>query len=441
MSQLMQIIDATDGVNPQLEALCLRSLSDVSPEVEQRTREIVNRVREYGDTALVELTRRFDCPDFTAEQIVVHPDEIRLAYERIPSEWIGAFRRAKENVLRYHERLIETSWLEEFEGVFLGQRVRPLASAGAYVPAGHAPLPSTVCMTVMPARAAGVPRIAVAAPPNADGSIDPYIAAAAGECGVDELYRMGGAHAVAALAYGTESVEPVEKIVGPGNPYVILAKKHVFGRVGIESLPGPSEAVIICDGSVAADITAADLLSQAEHTGDNTVILITDNADFAYEVREEAYRQVPALSRDEFTAQSLAEYGAIVIVSDLLAAAGVSNEIAPEHLQLLVAEPMDLLQHIENAGCICMGPLSAVALGDYAAGPSHVLPTNGTARFSSALSTSDFVKKSSLILATRPGLERLAPDVCTLAEAEGLTAHARSVAIRTQKHREDGQRP
>lgn len=438
MSELMPIIDATVGVNPQLEALCLRSLSDVSPEVEERTREIVNRVREYGDAALVELTRRFDCPEFTAEQIVVGPDEIRLAYERIPSEWIGAFRRARENVLNYHQRLAENSWLDEFDGVFLGQRIRPIASAGAYIPAGRAPLPSTLCMTVMPARAAGVPRIAVAAPPNEDGTIDPYIAAAASECGVDELYRMGGAQAVAAMAYGTETVEPVEKIVGPGNPYVILAKKHVFGRVGIEALPGPSEAVIICDGSVPAEIAAADLLSQAEHTGDNTVILLTDSADFAYEVREEAYRQIPALSRDEFTARSLVDYGAIVIVADLVAAAGVSNQIAPEHLQLLVAEPMELLQHIENAGCICLGSFSAVALGDYAAGPSHVLPTNGTARFSSALSTNDFVKKSSLILATRSGLERLAPDVCTLAQAEGLTAHARSVSIRMQARTEDG---
>jgi len=432
MSERMPIIDAVRGRTPELEVLCRRSLADVPPELEERTREIVNRVREYGDEALVEYTRRFDCPNFTAEQIVVAPEEIEAAYDRVPTDWVGAFRRARENVLRYHEKLVEKSWLQDFDGVFLGQRIRPLASAGAYIPAGAAPLPSTVCMTVMPARAAGVPRVVVATPPGKDGSVEPTIAVAAGECGVDELYRMGGAQAVAAMAYGTQTVEPVEKIVGPGNPYVILAKKQVFGRVGIEALPGPSEAVIITDASVSARLAAADLLSQAEHTGDNTVVMITNSEDFAYEVRDEAYQQVVALPRQGLTAQSLADYGAIVVVSDLEAAVGISNEIAPEHLQLLVEEPLALLEQIENAGCICLGPLTPVSLGDYAAGPSHVLPTNGTARFSSPLSTDDFVKKSSLIYATRRGLQRLAPDVCRLAEAEGLHAHARSVEMRLQ---------
>ncbi len=439
MSERMQIIDAVRGPSPQLETLCRRSLADLSPEIEERTREIVNRVREYGDEALVEYTRRFDCPDFTAEQIVVSPEEIQGAYDEVPADWMGAFRRSRENVLSYHEKLVEKSWLEDFDGVFLGQRIRPLASAGAYIPSGAAPLPSTVCMTVMPARAAGVPRIAIATPPREDGSVEPLIAVAAGECGVDELYRMGGAQAVAALAYGTETVEPVEKIVGPGSPYVILAKKQVFGRVGIEALPGPSEAVIITDGSVPASVAAADLLSQAEHTGDNTVILITNDEDLAYEVRDEAYQQVEELPRAELTAQSLGDYGAIVLVSDLTAAAELSNEIAPEHLQLLVEEPLAVLELIENAGCICLGALTPVSLGDYAAGPSHVLPTNGTARFSSALSTDDFVKRSSLIYATRRGLQRLGPDVCKLAEAEGLDAHARCVEMRLQMDEESGE--
>ena len=351
---------------------------------------------------------------------------------------MGAFRRARENVLRYHEQLLPRSWLQDFDGLFLGQRVRPLASVGAYVPGGTAPLPSTVCMTVMPAKAAGVGRIAVATPPSRDGDVNPYIAVAAAECGVHELYRRGGAQAVAALAFGTETVEPVDKIVGPGNPYVILAKKQVFGRVGIEALPGPSEAVIIADDTVPTSLAAADLLSQAEHTGDNTVILITDSADFAYEVRDEAYQQVEQLPRQELTAQSLADYGAIVVMSDLAAAAELSNQIAPEHLQLLVSEPLVLLEQIENAGCICLGALTPVPLGDYAAGPSHVLPTNGTARFSSALSTDDFLKKSSLIYATPRGLQRLGTDVCRLAQAEGLEAHARSVQLRLDTEQEGG---
>lgn len=438
MTERMQIIDASRGPNAQLDSLCSRSLADLPPELEETTREIVNRVREYGDEALVGYTRRFDCPDFSADLLVVPPDEIQQAYSEVPPEWMGAFRRARENVLRYHEQLLPRSWLQDFDGVFLGQRVRPLASMGAYVPGGTAPLPSTVCMTVMPAKAAGVGRIAVATPPRRDATVDPYIAVAVAECGVDELYRMGGAQAVAALAFGTETVEPVDKIVGPGNPYVILAKKQVFGRVGIEALPGPSEAVIIADESAPAALAAADLLSQAEHTGDNTVILITDSEDFAYEVRDEAYQQVERMPRHDLTAQSLADYGAIVVVGDLTGAADLCNQIAPEHLQLLVREPMALLEQIENAGCICLGALTPVPLGDYAAGPSHVLPTNGTARFSSALSTEDFVKKSSLIYATSRGLQRLGPDVCKLAQAEGLEAHARSVEMRLDTDEEGG---
>jgi histidinol dehydrogenase len=438
MAELMQIIDASRNTSPQLEALRSRSLADLPPDLEEATREIVNRVREYGDEALVDYTRRFDCPGFSADRLLVSPEEIQDAYSRVPLEWMGAFRRARENVLRYHEQLIPHSWLQDFDGLFLGQRVRPLASVGAYVPGGTAPLPSTVCMTVMPAKAAGVGRIAVATPPGRDGDVSPYIAVAAAECGVHELYRMGGAQAVAALAFGTETVEPVDKIVGPGNPYVILAKKQVFGRVGIEALPGPSEAVIIADDTVPASLAAADLLSQAEHTGDNTVILITDSEDFAYEVRDEAYQQVEQLPRQELTAQSLADYGAIVVMSDLAAAAELSNQIAPEHLQLLVSEPLALLEQIENAGCICLGALTPVPLGDYAAGPSHVLPTNGTARFSSALSTDDFLKKSSLIYATPRGLQRLGTDVCRLAQAEGLEAHARSVQLRLDTEQEGG---
>ncbi|MFO7946862.1 MAG: histidinol dehydrogenase [Armatimonadota bacterium] len=433
---MMRIIDAAGGSSRELESLCARSVADFGLEVEEATREIISRVQEYGDGALVEYTRQFDCENFSAENLLVRAEEIEEAYDRVPPEWIGAFRRARENVLKYQQRLLHNSWLDDFDGVFLGQRIRPVASAGAYIPAGTAPLPSSICMTAMPAKAAGVPRIVIASPPRPDGSVHPTMAVAAAECGVEEFYRVGGAQAIAALAYGTATVEPVDMIVGPGNPYVITAKKIVFGHVNIEALPGPSESVIIADGSGSVRLAAADLLTQAEHSGDNMAILITDDEDFAWQVREEAHNQAATLPRQELLTQSLVEHGAVIIAQNLQHTAEISNRIAPEHLQLVVREPMTLLQEIEHAGCIFLGEGSTVPLGDYAAGPSHVLPTNRTARFSSALSAEDFLTKSSLIYATDRGLRRLGPDVQRLAEAEGLDAHARSVEYRLREMEE-----
>ncbi len=437
MTDRMRILDVRGASDEHIADLFRRSLAQMDAEFERGTRAIVDAVRERGDDAIVEFSAKFDWPDYTKAHIRVTPQEIAAAGTQVPEAWLAAFTRAAQNVLEYHQRIMPQSWIDDFDGITLGQKVTPLESAGAYIPAGAAPLPSTVCMTVMPAQAAGVKRIVVTTPPQKDGGIDPYIAAACQICGVTEVYRIGGAQAIAALAFGTETVRPVVKIVGPGNPWVVLAKKMVFGTVAIESLPGPSESVIIADADAPAHLAAADLLTQAEHTGDNTVILITDDANFAEAVLEEAYTQVEQLSRHELTAKSLANYGAIVVADDLSAAARISNQIAPEHLQLLVQSPEALLAEIENAGCIFLGQYSPVPLGDYAAGPSHVLPTNGTARFSSALSTEDFIKKSSIIKASPEGLKRIGRDVCILAQAEGLSAHACSVEKRLD-NRESG---
>jgi len=426
----IQIIDVRRQSSALLDALRQRSLADVSPEVEATVREIVARVRADGDAALLEYEQRFDCPTLALGDLRVADEELEAAYAQVSPEWIGAFRRAKENIYAFHERLRPTSWLDSFDGMWLGQKVTPLEAVGLYVPAARAPLPSTVAMTAVPARVAGVPRLVLATAPRRDGTVDPTMLVAAAECGVDEVYRMGGAQAIAAMAYGTDTVERVDKIVGPGNPYVIMAKREVFGVVGIESLPGPSESLIIADGEADPMLVAADLLSQAEHTGDNLVILLTPDAHVAEAVRDEAYRQLTALPRLELTSASLGDYGVIAIVADLKHAVQIANDIAPEHLELAVAEPLELLELVENAGCICLGHLTSVPLADYAAGPSHVLPTNGTARFSSPLSVEDFVKKSSLVYATDAGLQSLGPDVAVLAEGEGLYAHAEAVKRR-----------
>jgi histidinol dehydrogenase len=426
----MEIIDVRTQSSALLEALRQRSLDDLSPEVEQVAREIIARVREEGDRAVVEYTRQFDCPTLTVEDLRVRPREIEAAYAEVSLEWVGAFRHAKENIFAFHERLRPGSWLDSFEGLWLGQRVTPLASAGIYVPAAKAPLPSTLAMCAIPAHVAGVERLVLATPPQRDGRLHPTMLVAAAECGIDEIYRMGGAQAIAALAYGTETVENVAKIVGPGNPYVIMAKKLVYGTVGIESLPGPSESLIIADSGADPTLLAADLLSQAEHTGDNLVILLTADTRLAQAVRDEAYTQLAQLPRSELTSRSLGEYGVIAVVRDLAQAIEISNDIAPEHLELAVADPLALLAEVENAGCICLGQQTTIPLADYAAGPSHVLPTNGTARFSSPLSVEDFVKRSSLVFAAERGLQRLGADVVLLAEGEGLFAHAEAVRRR-----------
>lgn len=430
MAELIEIIDARADGGSAVQALRERSAGDVSAQIEQDVRRIVEDVQERGDQALVEYEQQFDCPTLTSGQLRVTDDEIQSAYRLVSDEQLGALRRAKNNVYEFHLRTRPLSWLDSFEGVWLGQRVTPIESVGIYVPAKRAPLPSTVYMCGMPAQVAGVERIVMCTPPRKDGSVDPLTLVAAAECGVGEIYRAGGAQAIAALAYGTQTIAPVNKIVGPGSAWVTFAKKYVFGTVGIDSLAGPSEILVIADDTARAAVVAADLLAQAEHTGDNVVLLLTDSERLAEQVAEQLAAQVETLEGAELMCQSLAEYGAIILVHDLAQAAQLASEIAPEHLELIVADPFTLLEEIDNAGCICIGPLTAVSLGDYAAGPSHVLPTMGTARFSSGLSVDDFVKKSSLIYATPPGLQRLAPDVIEIAEAEGLPAHAEAIRRR-----------
>ncbi len=430
MTPVIDVIDARSGDSSALQALRQRSLADLPEHIETDVRRIVEDVRRRGDEALIDYERQFDCSNFTAEHLVVSSEEIEAAYEQIPSAQLGALRRARENVYDFHLHARPRSWFDEFDGMWLGQRVTAVDSAGIYVPASSAPLPSTVYMCAMPARVAEVPRIAMCSPPRKDGSLDALTLVAAAECGVDEIYRLGGAQAIAALAFGTESVEPVSKIVGPGNPWVTMAKKYVYGIVGIDSLAGPSEVLLIADASAEPAMVAVDLVAQAEHTGDNMTVLITPSEALARQVSAELQQQVARAERAREIEDSLTEFGAIVLVRDLHQAARLANDIAPEHLQLVVEDPMALLAEIDHAGAVFLGSLTPVPLGDYLAGPSHVLPTNGTARFASGLSVDDFVKKTSLICATRRGLDRLASDVIELAEAEGLPAHAEAVQRR-----------
>ncbi len=430
LSDLVSVIDGRADLRVCLSELNDRRLRRQPAHIEQAAREIVERVAAEGDAAVVDYTRRFDCTTFEADQLVVGPEEIQAAYDEVPPDWIRAYRRARENVLEYHERQMPRSWLEDFDGMMLGERVRPVESAGAHVPGFSAPLFATVVMSVGPAKAAGVERICIATPPRKDGTIDPLVLVAAAESGVNEIYRMAGAQAIAALAYGTETVEPVAVIVGPGNPYVIAAKRQVYGQVGIDNLAGPSESMIIADGHADPAWVAADLLCQAEHTGDNTVVLATTSEDLARAVEAAAESQIEKLQRADLVRQSLAEHGMVALVADMEAAADLCNELAPEHLQLSVDDPLAVLELIDSAGAVFLGELATVPLGDYAAGPSHVLPTGGAARFSSGLSVRDFLKRSSLIHSTGRGFGRLAQDVELLAEAEGLDAHAAAVRLR-----------
>ncbi len=397
---------------------------------EAAAREIISEVRERGDEAVLEYERRFDCPALALAQLRVTVEEIQSAYEAVPPEWLEAVCRAIENIQAYSRRQLRLSWQEPFGNVVLGEHVVAIESVGLYAPAARAPLPSSILMSAIPARAAGVDRLILCTPPNRDGTVAPALLVAAAEANVDEVYRVGGAVAVAAMAYGTPTIPKVDKIVGPGNEYLVAAKRLVFGDVGIESLPGPSETCVIADDTADPVYVAADLLSQAEHGPDSPVFLITPSEELSSAVGAELDTQLASLPRGGYARESLEECGAIVVTADLAQAVEVANHLAPEHLQIITAEPEALLPSIRNAGCIFLGPYSPVALGDYIAGPSHVLPTNRTARFSSPLSVYDFVKHSSVICASAEGLSDLADATIALAEAEGLTAHARSIEAR-----------
>ena len=393
--------------------------------------EIIGTVRAKGDKAVLSYTERFDHVLLRPENLRVSEEEIQEAVASVPQELLDVLKRSYERILAFHMKQKTESWFEtKPNGEILGQLVRPVASCGVYVPGGKAAYPSSVLMNLAPAKAAGVGRGVMVTPPGADGKAAAVTIAAAYTAGVHEIYKVGGAQAIAALAYGTDIIPKVDKITGPGNIYVQLAKKSVFGEVGVDSFAGPSEVLVLADGTARPDYVAADMLSQAEHDEMASAMLVTDSRDLAEAVQAELERQTALLSRKDIVEQALSGYGAIIIVDDLKQGAGLVNLIAPEHLELSVAEPFALLPFIRNAGSIFMGHFSPEPLGDYMAGPNHVLPTGGTARFFSALSVDDFIKKSGIISFSKEALLELADDTILFAESEGFTAHAAAIKAR-----------
>lgn len=409
--------------------LAWESVSDDG--VNQRVLEIIKAVRERGDAALVEYTQRFDALEVASMADLILPRaRLEQALERITAEQRAALEVAAERVRGYHEKQKQDSWrYSEADGTVLGQKVTPLDRAGLYVPGGKASYPSSVLMNAIPAKVAGVPEVVMVVP-TPRGEINELVLAAAALAGVDRVFTIGGAQAVAALAYGTESVPPVDKIVGPGNIYVATAKRHVFGKVGIDMIAGPSEILVVCDGATDPDWIAMDLFSQAEHDEDAQSILVSPDAAFLDRVAESIARLLPTMERAEIIRTSLEGRGALVQVADMAEAIEVANRIAPEHLELSVADPEAWLPQIRHAGAIFMGRYTAEALGDYVAGPNHVLPTSGTARFSSPLGVYDFQKRSSIIFCSPDGASELGKSASVLARGESLTAHARSAEYR-----------
>lgn len=392
---------------------------------------IIADVRARGDEALFEYTRRFDKAELSSLRVT--KEEIDEALAAVGDEFLGILRRAAANIRKFHERQVRNSFiLNDEDGIVIGQKIIPLDRAGLYVPGGTAAYPSTVLMDSIPAKIAGCREIVMVTPPNAEGKVNAAILAAASVAGVDTIFKVGGAQAVAALAYGTQSIPRVDKIVGPGNAFVAEAKRQVYGQVAIDMIAGPSEILIVADGASNAAHLAADLLSQAEHDRMASAVLVTDSESLALRVSEEIERQLSLLEREEIARESIDANGKIIIVDSLRAAIDIANEIAPEHLELCVDSPFDYLDAIRHAGSVFLGRNCPEALGDYFAGPNHTLPTSGTARFSSPLSVDDFVKKTQYTYYTKDALDRVAGDVAFFARKEGLTAHARSAVIRSE---------
>lgn len=402
--------------------------------VEDIVTDIIRTVREQGDKALLDYTRRFDGAELTS--LAVTQEEIEEAFRAVEPEFIQVLENAAQNIRAFHEKQVRNSFVvTEQDGVLLGQKVTPIEKAGLYVPGGTAAYPSTVLMDSIPAKIAGCKQIVMVTPPGKDGKVNPAILAAAKIAGVTQIFKVGGAQAVAALAYGTESVPRVDKIVGPGNAFVAEAKKQVFGQVAIDMIAGPSEILIVADGKSNPAHVAADMLSQAEHDRMASAVLVTDSAQLAEAVQQELEKQIPLLPRAEIARASIDNNGKIIVAEDLAVVIAIANEIAPEHLELMVDNPFDYLDGIENAGSIFMGRNCPEALGDYFAGPNHTLPTSGTARFSNPLSVDDFVKKSQFIYYTQPALDKVADQVAYFARKEGLEAHARSAIIRSEERK------
>ena len=400
--------------------------------VEEIVADIIANVRKNGDKALYEYCEKFDKVKLDA--LSVSPEEIEAAFAEVPEDFLRILRLAAENIRRFHEKQKRNSFiLNEQDGIVMGQKVIPVDRAGLYVPGGTAAYPSTVLMDAIPAKIAGVPQVVMVSPPGKDGKIPAVILAAAKIAGVDQIFKLGGAQAIAALAYGTESVPKVDKIVGPGNAFVAEAKKQVFGTVSIDMIAGPSEILVLADGTANSRHVAADLLSQAEHDKLASAVLVTDSTELAEQVQVEIERQLPLLEREEIARASIDNNGKIIVAPDLQKGIEITNEIAPEHLELCVDNPFDYLDKIRHAGSVFMGKNCPEALGDYLAGPNHTLPTSGTAKFSSPLSVDDFVKKTQYTYFTRDALARVAEDVAYFARKEGLTAHARSAVVRFEE--------
>lgn len=403
-------------------------------EYEGRVNAIVADVRERGDKAVFAYTRQFDGADISSDNVKVTDAEIESAYEQVDKKLLSVIRRAKKNIFAYHEKQKQYSWFDSEEsGILLGQKVTPLSCAGVYVPGGKAVYPSSVLMNVIPAKVAGVDRIIMTTPPDADGIVPASTLVAAREAGVDEIYKVGGAQAIAAMAFGTESIPKTDKIVGPGNIYVALAKKAVFGYVSIDSIAGPSEILVLADETANPKFVAADLLSQAEHDEMASAILITTSDNLAEAVSAEIEKFTSVLSRKDIILKSLENYGYILVAETMDEAVEAVNDIASEHLEIVTQNAFEIMTKIRNAGAIFIGEYSSEPLGDYFAGPNHVLPTNGTARFFSPLGVDDFIKKSSIISYSKEALQPVYQEIVQFAECEQLTAHANSIRVRFEK--------
>jgi histidinol dehydrogenase len=431
MEDYMRIVKLTDETkNNILEDLLKRSPNSYG-KFEAAVNDILLNVRTNKDEALFKYTKDFDKADINASNIVVTKDEIEEAYTKVDPALVDVIRKSLKNIKEYHEKQKQYSWFDSKpDGTILGQKVTPLARAGVYVPGGKAAYPSSVLMNVVPAKVAGVEQIIMCTPPDHEGKVYPTTLVAANEAGVDVVYKAGGAQAIAAMAYGTESIPKVDKICGPGNIYVALAKKAVFGYVSIDSVAGPSEILVIADETANPRYVAADLLSQSEHDEMASAILITTSSELANKVSAEIDGFLKELSRSEIISKSLDNYGYILLVDDINEAVSVANDIASEHLEIVTKDPFNVMTKIKNAGAIFLGEYSSEPLGDYFAGPNHVLPTNGTAKFFSALSVDDFIKKSSIISYSREALEAIHNDIENFAAAEHLTAHANSIKVR-----------
>jgi histidinol dehydrogenase len=429
---MLRIVSQLTEARAELRRICERTHDDQVVHKEATVREVLQTVKRQGNRALIHYTSEFDRVELTSETLRVSGAELDAAYQQIPKDLLNAIRLAKQQIEAFHRQRIPKSWVQFGDHeVVLGKRYTPVDRAGLYVPGGRASYPSTVLMNAVPAVVAKVPRIVMVTPPQPDGSLKPAVLVAAQEAGVKEIYRVGGAQAVAALAYGTETIPKVDVITGPGNVYVTLAKKLVFGTVGIDSLAGPSEVLVIADEQANPTYVAADLLAQAEHDPMAAAVLLTTSYPLAEQVVEQVQRQLEGHPRLLDTEKAIANFGLVVVVSSLEEAAELSNEFAPEHLELEVAEPWELLEHIRHAGAIFLGASTPEAVGDYLAGPNHTLPTAGAARYASPLGVETFMKHSSLIQYSPTALAKVGSAVEILAQAEGLPSHRNSVHLRT----------